>query len=703
MNSYWRKKITVLIKTIRAGLAMVIPVLFIGSITVLLNSLPLLRYQVFLDTFLGGALRNVLVMIQRSTVGILAVYVTLALGVSYMKQVYEDRKLVLVFGNLLGCSSGFLILVGILQGEPDISLLSGQGVFSAMLAGILGSFLFAKFEKRMRTQKMVFVDGADSEFNASLHVILPFLCVTLCFAVANYVITLCFGVPSVQHLFMKVMDLIFMKMHRSYFSGFLFTTLTSIMWWFGIHGNNVLNQVSEDMFTTIIPGEIVSKSFIDTFVNMGGTGCLIGLLVALVIFGKRSSTKKLWKMALVPGVFNIGEMCVFGLPIIYNPMMIIPFLLAPMLSFSNAYLMTSIGFMPPVTTEVVWTIPALLSGYIATGSVRGLLVQLMNILISTACYAPFMIAYEKRSGSEYSAEMKALVDILKDAQENGEEVILTELEGNVGRLAKLFAVDLEAALIASAKNNAVDKAENPLLIKYQPQFDQNGRCIGAEALLRWEHRLYGTVYPPLVIEIAKESGELYKLETFILDRAIRDSEAFRKTYGDAFKLSVNATVTTLFDERYVPFLQMMADHYKLKTGNICIEITEETELVTTRETGELISSIRQFGYTFALDDFSMGHTSLQYLQHNQFDIVKLDGNLVKSILDNERTREIVGSIVYLSKSLGFKVLAEFVETKEQKKALEDIGCLLYQGYLYSPAIDKESLLKIENKFEGEYA
>ena len=115
MNSYWRKKITVLVKTIRAGLAMVIPVLFIGSITVLLNSLPLLRYQVFLDTFLGGALRNVLVMIQRSTVGILAVYVTLALGVSYMKQVYEDRKLVLVFGNLLGCSSGFLIIVGILQ------------------------------------------------------------------------------------------------------------------------------------------------------------------------------------------------------------------------------------------------------------------------------------------------------------------------------------------------------------------------------------------------------------------------------------------------------------------------------------------------------------------------------------------------------------------------------------------------------------
>ena len=107
---------------------------------------------------------------------------------------------------------------------------------------------------------------------------------------------------------------------------------------------------------------------------------------------------------------------------------------------------------------------------------------------------------------------------------------------------------------------------------------------------------------------------------------------------------------------------------------------------------ELIKKIRAFGYTFALDDFSMGHTSLQYLQHNQFDIVKLDGNLVKSLLDNGRTKEIINSIVYLSKSLDFKVLAEFVETAEQRDALEQIGCLLYQGYLFSPAVDRDTLL-----------
>ena len=88
------------------------------------------------------------------------------------------------------------------------------------------------------------------------------------------------------------------------------------------------------------------------------------------------------------------------------------------------------------------------------------------------------------------------------------------------------------------------------------------------------------------------------------------------------------------------------------------------------------------------------NTSLQYLQYNQFDLVKLDGNLVKSLLGNVRTKEIINSIVYLSKSLGFKVLAEFVETKEQQESLESIGVNLYQGYLYSPALDKGAFLKM---------
>ena len=694
MKAQLSKKVSVIARTIKTGLAMVIPVLFIGSITVLLNGFPIQEYQDFLNSFLGGALRSIIMTLQMTTVGTLAVYMTIAFNLCYMNQTEEGQRVVFRFGSLLGCLTGFFILVGFFSGDPDFSLLSGQGVFSAILAGIFGSVLFQKFEKLFKTRKTVFVDGADSEFNAALQVMLPFLAVILCFAAANYLITVIFGVQSVQHLFMKAVDAIFIRMHRSYFSGLLFIILISIMWWFGIHGNNVLNQVADDMFVALVPGEIVSKSFIDTFVNMGGTGCTLGLLIDMMIFGKRSSTKKLSKMAFLPNLFNIGELVVFGLPVIYNPLMIIPFIMSPVLCYTNAFLLTKAGFLPEVTNTVVWTTPAILSGYIATDSVRGIIVQLMNILLSAACYAPFVIMYEKKSLNELSSAMNELVGILKKSEETTEEVVLTECEGNVGRLAKLLATDLEVSLAASSPDSSSDNAESPLLIKYQPQFDNKGRCIGAESLLRWNHKRYGIIYPPLVVHLAKESGNLYQLETYIIEKSINDSESFRQCFGDKFKLSVNVTVSTLYEKKFTDFLQEIAEKYHLEQGNVCVEITEETELVTTEETGELIKNIRSFGYTFALDDFSMGHTSLQYLQHNQFDLVKLDGNLVKSLLNNDRTKEIINSIVYLSKSLDFKVLAEFVETTEQKEALEQIGCLLYQGYLFSPAIDRDSLLSM---------
>ena len=691
------KKLKLIGRTIQMGLSMVLPVLFIGSITVLLNGFPVQEYQVFLDSFLGGALRSTLLIIQVSTVGILAIHMTIALNISYRNQTAKKEQTLSGVGSLLGCLAGFFILVGLFGGETDLSLLSGQGLFSALLAGVIGSVLYRKFEGVFSTGRTTFVDGADSAFNAALTLIKPFLAVALCFAVFNYLITVLFQVKSVQHLFMKAVDALFLRMQRSYVSGLAFTVLISVLWWFGIHGNNVLNQVAEDLFSEIIPGQIVSKSFMDTFVIMGGTGCIIGLLLAMMIFGKKSSTKKLTRMAFLPCVFNISELLVFGFPVIYNPLMILPFILAPALCFTNAFILTRTGFLPEVTNSVIWTTPPLLSGYIATGSVRGILVQLFNILISTACYAPFVVIHEKMSLNEYAASMEELVGILKKCEETMEEVTLTECEGNAGRLAKMLVTDLQESLHASSVDGNFDDVESPLLIKYQPQFDNRGRCIGAEALLRYDHVRYGIIYPPLVIRLSRESGDLYDLETYIIERAVRDAESFRKVFGKEFKLSVNATVSTLYDKRFVPFLEEIARRYQLRTGNICIEITEETELITSEDTGALINKLRTFGYTFALDDFSMGHTSLQYLQHNPFDLVKLDGGLVRSILTNERTREIVSSIVYLSKSLDFKVLAEYVETDELRDALEQIGVLLYQGYLFSPAVDREKLISLSQK------
>ena len=108
---------------------------------------------------------------------------------------------------------------------------------------------------------------------------------------------------------------------------------------------------------------------------------------------------------------------------------------APMLCFTNAYFLTQAGFVPQVTNVVAWTTPAFMSGYIATGSVRGMIVQLLNIIIAAACYAPFVVRYERKSINDFSTEMDTLVEKLEESEVAGEEIILTECERNAGLIA----------------------------------------------------------------------------------------------------------------------------------------------------------------------------------------------------------------------------------------------------------------------------
>ncbi|MBO4857077.1 MAG: PTS sugar transporter subunit IIC/EAL domain-containing protein [Treponema sp.] len=688
-SNFW----SLIFKTIINGMVMVLPVIFVGSFAVLVVNFPIPAYQTFISTFAGGAIQSLLYLVQLSTLGLLPVYMTISINLSYTNATQEGPKLLSKLTSLLAALTSFVILSGLFTGSFELKELSSLGLFSALISGVFASVLFQKFEKLFGKGKSIFFEGADSIFNSTLLMVLPYLCVVLIFLIFNSLIIVIFKVTCLQELFIKTFNLLFSRMHRSYFSGFLFTLIISVLWCFGIHGNKVLDKVAVDMFEAIIPAQIVSKTFIDTFVYMGGTGTTLGLVIAMLIFGKTSNSKKLAKMSAGPALFNISEPLIFGYPIIYNPYLIIPFILAPEVCYTFTYLMAKVNFLPPIHNMVNWTVPIFLSGFLATGSVRAIFVQLINLAISVAIYAPFVILYEKKYMNKLTNTMDSLVKILKHSEETTEPVTLTECEGNEGRLAKHLVNDLEESLAAGFKET-VSLNESSLLMKYQPQFDNKGKCIGCESLLRWNHAKYGIVYPPLVVHLAKESNRLYELETLIIEKSIHDSVELKKVFGEDFKLSVNITVSSLNDERLLPFLKDLCKKYTFKKNSVCIEITEETALETTKDTAELINQIKSLGFMFALDDFSMGHTSLQYLQYNQFDMVKLDGNLVRSLLGNERTKEIINSIVYLSNSLGFKVLAEFVETTEQQNALEAIGVKLYQGYLYSPAIDKAAFLKM---------
>ncbi len=248
-----------------------------------------------------------------------------------------------------------------------------------------------------------------------------------------------------------------------------------------------------------------------------------------------------------------------------------------------------------------------------------------------------------------------------------------------GVISRLLIKDLKRAVLC-----------DELYMVYQPQFNHENKMFGAEALLRWNHPIYGNIYPPLIIKLAEEADVLIDVEKYVFAEVRKD--IINYGYGK-MKISINSTVISLQEDNFVDYL---IDLYKVmldKGQPIYIEITEQRELLTENHIISNLEKLQDAGFKFAIDDFGMGHTSLKYLQINKFDLVKLDGSITRSLMKDKTARDIVDSIVHLSNTAGFSVLAEYVETNEQKNKLEEMGCCEYQGYLYSPPVPASELIK----------
>ena len=128
------------------------------------------------------------------------------------------------------------------------------------------------------------------------------------------------------------------------------------------------------------------------------------------------------------------------------------------------------------------------------------------------------------------------------------------------------------------------------------------------------------------------------------------------------------------------------EKYNFKEKNFCIEVTEQTAVSFTDKTLDQLKQLKDMGLTLAIDDFSMGQTSINYLKHNLFDYLKVDGLIIKEMVESDNCKEIVQSIIDLANSLNMTVIAEYVELEEQKELLHQMGCDLYQGHLFSKSL-----------------
>jgi diguanylate cyclase (GGDEF)-like protein/PAS domain S-box-containing protein len=224
---------------------------------------------------------------------------------------------------------------------------------------------------------------------------------------------------------------------------------------------------------------------------------------------------------------------------------------------------------------------------------------------------------------------------------------------------------------------------NELAIYLQPQVDRCGKLIGAEALLRWYHPVRGLVMPSEFVSIAECSGLILPIGYFVLEAACRQLAEWSTMSGLCETcIAINVSAAQIHDEQFIETVMAIIDRTGADPNKLKFELTESILVRNIDEIVRKMKRLKQAGISFSLDDFGTGYSSLSYLKRLPLDQLKIDRGFVTDLLLNLNDAAIARMIVALGRSLELEVIAEGVETVQQRELLEQIGCFSYQGFLF---------------------
>lgn len=227
---------------------------------------------------------------------------------------------------------------------------------------------------------------------------------------------------------------------------------------------------------------------------------------------------------------------------------------------------------------------------------------------------------------------------------------------------------------------------NEFLVYYQPQIDlTDGKLVGLEALVRWQHPGTGLIEPGHFIPSAEISGLIVHLGRWVLETATLQAGAWAKKFGP-LRLAVNLSARQLHHRALRQEILGALDLSGLDPSLLELEITESVAMSDVEQAIAIVREIKGSGIRTAIDDFGTGYSSLAYLRRFAFDVLKIDGSFVDGIGREREDETIVKTLVGMAESLGLETVAECVERKEQAVFLRDYGCRFAQGFLYAPAL-----------------
>ncbi|MCA2000161.1 MAG: EAL domain-containing protein, partial [Hyphomicrobiales bacterium] len=288
------------------------------------------------------------------------------------------------------------------------------------------------------------------------------------------------------------------------------------------------------------------------------------------------------------------------------------------------------------------------------------------------------ISFAPDDGLEIAAILRAADTALYRAKNEGRnrfalyEHRMTESE----RIRKLVDDELRGA---------IDRDE--LTLVYQPQVHaENGRIASVEALVRWRHPSYGLISPATFISAAEERGLIVPLGQWVMRRACLDAARW-----PGLRVGVNVSAIQFRQQNFVRDVARTIEEAALEPGRLELELTEGVLVEDADQAEAAMVELRSIGVKLALDDFGTGYSSLIYLRRFAFDKIKIDKSFLDSMEATGESAILVHSVVHLGRALGLEVTAEGVETEEQRRFLQAVGCHFLQGYLFSKPVSADAI------------
>lgn len=404
------------LQSIRDGFALAMPLLIIGSMFMLISNFPIQSWMDLLRSteVNGNTIASYFSAATNATFTIMSIFVVIGIGYSYGGKLKVNQ----IFSGIVSLVAWFILMPFSFEFTPEGSeealtvnglsfdWLGSKGVF----IGIISAFLAVRIYKIIIDKGLVIKmpAGVPPTVGQSFAALLPAAFVMTAFVLIRFIFSLTPWDNAFNFVY-SVLQLPLQHIGGTLTAMILVYLFAHILWFLGIHGTNITDSMFMPILYALsaenlakvnagqLPENIINVQFQNLFATYGGAGSTLSLLIVAVLIAKSKRLKQLSKLSILPAIFGINEPVIYGLPIVLNPLLMVPFILVPTINIIISYVTMNIGLVPiPNGVIMPWTTPPIVSGFLSSNW-QGAVLQLFLIVLGCLIYYPFVVAIDKNN------------------------------------------------------------------------------------------------------------------------------------------------------------------------------------------------------------------------------------------------------------------------------------------------------------------